>query len=235
MPHCPLHAQQNCVSKTSLLSSFVTFFSRRETWWISLRCSTWSLHLWFRKPLTEAKDSLCGVGGNVDLCGPGNPHKRWLALTPSFPPHPSFLLSHVASFLSCPHFFFFISFSLSLRHTLLCSSLSKQHVCREFRRMHLVTQMSHTSSGLHASPSGWMNERAERLAGGGAQWLKRDLCQLLSGIKKVSACWSHGLRRAYQRQLKMWLFLGGCVTALTRLSHRFQLFGNLRPASDPTS
>lgn len=125
---------------------------------------------------------------------------------------------------------------LSLRHILLCSSLSKQHVCREFRRMHLVTQMSHTSSGLHASPSGWMNERAERIAGGGAQWLRgRDLCQLLNGIKKVSARWSQGLRHAYQGQLEMWLFLGGCVTALTRLSHRFHLFGNLRPGSDPTS
>lgn len=90
---------------------------------------------------------------------------------------------------------------LSLRHTLLCSSLSKQHVCREFRRMHLVTQMSHTSSGLHASPSGWMNERAERLAGGGAQWLRgRVLCQLLSVIKKVSVGWSQGLRCAHLAQ-----------------------------------
>lgn len=43
-------------------------FSLCETWWISSRCSTCSLHLWFRKPRTEAKDSLCGVGGNVDLC-----------------------------------------------------------------------------------------------------------------------------------------------------------------------
>lgn len=100
---------------------------------------------------------------------------------------------------------------LSLRHTLLCSSLSKQHVCREFRRMHLVTRMSHTSSGLHASPSGWMNERAERLAGGGARWLRRrGLCQLLNVIKKVSVCWSQGLRCAHR--LKMWLSLGGCVT-----------------------
>lgn len=197
----------------SLLLSFVIFFLC-ETWWISLRCSTWSLHLWFRKPLTEARDSLCGVGGNVDLCGPGNPHNWWLALAPSFPPHPSFFLSHVVhllivSFSFLTSFFFY----LSLRHTLLCSSLSKQHVCREFRRMHLVTQMSHTSSGLHASPSGWMNERAERLAGGGAQWLRgRGLCQLLNGIKKVSVCWSQDRRRAHQRKLKMWLSLGGCVT-----------------------
>lgn len=160
-------------------------------------------------------------------------------MTRSYPiiPTPSLFLALTRSLFPVVSslLFLYLFLSLSLRHTLLCSSLSKQHVCREFRRMHLVTQMSHTSSGLHASPSGWMNERAERLAGGGAQWLKRDLCQLLSGIKKVSACWSHGLRRAYQRQLKMWLFLGGCVTALTRLSHRFQLFGNLRPASDPTS
>lgn len=70
--------------------------------------------------------------------------------------------------------------------------------------MHLVTQMSHTSSGLHASPSGWMNERAERLAGGGAQWLRgRGLCQLLNGIKKISVCLSQDLRHAHQRQLKM--------------------------------
>lgn len=61
--------------------------------------------------------------------------------------------------------------------------------------MHLVTQMSHTSSGPHAFPSGWMNERAERLAGGGAQWLRRrGLCQLPSVIKKVSVCWSQRLR-----------------------------------------
>lgn len=112
-------------------------------------------------------------------------------------------------FFLCPYFLI----SLSLRHTLLCSSLSKQHVCREFRRMHFVTQMSHTSSGLHASPSGWMNERAERLAGGGAQWLMgRGLCQLLNVIKRVSVCWSQGLRFAHQCRLKMWLSLGSCVT-----------------------
>lgn len=109
--------------------------------------------------------------------------------------------------------FLLLSLYLSLRHTLRCSSLSKQHVCREFRRMHLVTQMSHTSSGLHASPSGWMNERAVRLAGGGAQWLRgRGLCQLLNGMKKVSVCWSQGMRCAYQHQLKLRLSLGGCVS-----------------------
>lgn len=32
--------------------------------------------------------------------------------------------------------------------------------------MHLVTGMSHASSGLRASPSGWMNERVVGLAGG---------------------------------------------------------------------
>lgn len=64
--------------------------------------------------------------------------------------------------------------------------------------MHLVTQMSHTSSGLHASPSGWMNERAERLAGGGARRLRgRGVCQLLNVIKKVSVFRSQGLRRVH--------------------------------------
>lgn len=64
--------------------------------------------------------------------------------------------------------------------------------------MHLVTQMSHTSSGLHASPSGWMNERAERLAGGGARRLRgRGVCQLLNVIKKVSVFRSQGLRREH--------------------------------------
>lgn len=55
--------------------------------------------------------------------------------------------------------------------------------------MHLATQMSHTSSGLDASPSGWMNERAVRLAGGGVQWLGgHGLCQLLNGIKNKCGC-----------------------------------------------
>lgn len=104
------------------------------------------------------------------------------------------------------------SWFLSLYHSLLCSSLSQQHVCREFRRMHLVTQMSHTSSGLHASPSGWMNEGVVRLAGGRFQWLKgHGLCQLLNRIKNVSVCWSQGLG-AYRHQLEMWLSLGGCMT-----------------------
>lgn len=77
---------------------------------------------------------------------------------------------------------------LSLQHTLLCSSLSK-HVCGEFIRMHLVTQMSHTSSGLHASPSGWMNERAERLARGRASWQRRrGLCLLLNAIRTALVC-----------------------------------------------
>lgn len=64
--------------------------------WCEARCiscirfNTWSLHLWFRKPRTEAKDSLGGVGGNVDLCRPGNPHKWLVAVAPSFPPHPPF-------------------------------------------------------------------------------------------------------------------------------------------------
>lgn len=115
MPRRPLHAQQNCTSKP-LCCRHLSLFFLHETWWISLRCSTWSLHLWFRKTLAEAKDSLGGVGGNVDLRGPGNPHKWWLALAPSFPPRPSFFLSHVvliivwfcvlASFSSClsaPH------------------------------------------------------------------------------------------------------------------------------------
>lgn len=79
--------------------------------------------------------------------------------------------------------------------------------------MHLVTKMSHTSSGLHASPSGWMNERAERFAGGGAQWLRRrDLRQLPNVIKKVSVSWSLALRCAHQHLLKMWSSQGGCVT-----------------------
>lgn len=78
--------------------------------------------------------------------------------------------------------------------------------------MHLVTQMSHTSSGLHASPSGWMNERVVRLAGEGFQWLRgHGLCQLLNKIKSVSAFWSKGLD-AYQNQLEMSLSLRGCMT-----------------------
>lgn len=97
----------------SLLLSFASFFLC-ETWWISFICSTWSLHLWFRKPLIEAKDSLAGVRGNADLRGPENPHKWWLALAPSFPPHLSFLLSHIAClliyrFILCPLFFSFTS------------------------------------------------------------------------------------------------------------------------------
>lgn len=147
-------------------------------------------------------------------------------MTPSCPviPTPSLRLSpdhrfnfHMRTYLSLP---------LSRCHTLLCSSLSKQHVCRGFRRMHLVTQMSHTSSGLHASPSGWMNERAERLAGGGAQWLRRrGLCQLLNVIKKkVSVCVSHrawdvhigAVSKCCCPSAAAWL------TALTRLSHRLQ-------------
>lgn len=97
----------------------------------------------------------------------------------------------MSHFLIC-----FILFLLSLSTTLsTCSSRSKQHVYGEFRRMHLVTQMSHTSSGLHASPLGWMNERAERLAGGGTHWQRQHgLCQLLNVIKKVSLCWSQGLK-----------------------------------------
>lgn len=58
-----------------------------------------------------------------------------------------------------------------------------------------------------------MNERAERLAGGGAQWLRRrGLCRLPNVIKKVSVCWSQGLRRAHHCLLGMWPSLGGCVT-----------------------
>lgn len=94
VPHCPLCMLNRivCHTKTSLLLSFVPIF-RCKTWFISrIRFSTWNLHLWFRKPLTEAKDSLCGDGENVYLCGPGNPHNWWLALAPSFPPHPSFFL-----------------------------------------------------------------------------------------------------------------------------------------------
>lgn len=46
--------------------------------------------------------------------------------------------------------------------------------------------MSHTSSGLHASPWGWMNERAVRLAGGGVRWLRGHvLCQFLNGTLGV--------------------------------------------------
>lgn len=78
--------------------------------------------------------------------------------------------------------------------------------------MHLVTQMSHTSSGLHASPSGWMNERVVRLAGGGFQWLRgHGLCQLHNKIKSVSVFWSKGLD-AHQNPLEMSSSLGGCMT-----------------------
>ena len=38
--------------------------------------------------------------------------------------------------------------------------------------MHLVTQMSHTSSGLCASPSEWMNERVCSGGRGVAGWLR---------------------------------------------------------------
>lgn len=72
--------------------------------------------------------------------------------------------------------------------------------------------MSHTSSGLHASPWGWMNERAVRLAWGGVHWLREHcLCQLLNGIKNVSVCRLQDLG-AFQRQPEMQLFLGGSVT-----------------------
>lgn len=51
--------------------------------------------------------------------------------------------------------------------------------------MHLVTRMSHTSSGLRASPSGWMNERVVGLAGGELHWLRGDSpCQLLNKRKR---------------------------------------------------
>lgn len=98
MLYYSLHTQQNHVSKAH---SVVTCYFLCETWWISLRCSTWILRLWFRKPLTQAKDSLGVSGGNVDLCASGNPHKWWLALAPSFPPHHSFLLSLAVLFLDC--------------------------------------------------------------------------------------------------------------------------------------
>lgn len=85
--------------------------------------------------------------------------------------------------------------------------------------------MSHTSSGLHAAPSGWMNERAERLAGGGARWLKQlGLCQLPSVIKKVSMHWSQDTRRlmSSQRWLRDWRLWPGWVTAFKK-----EQFGNL--------
>lgn len=116
--------------------------------------------VWTRKP-TQVMTFSCSTVLTQSL---------FLALVPSYP-------------LVCfPNFCFVLSPLLFLHpflpYTLLCSSLSKQQVCREFWRMHLVTQMSHTSSGLRASPSGWMNERAVRLAGGGAERLKRrGLCQ----------------------------------------------------------
>lgn len=113
MPCCPLRAQQNWMSKSlgyRHLSPFFYFSLLCEAWCIRIRCSTWSLHLWFRKPLTEAKDSLCGAGGNVDLYGPGNPHNWWLALAPSFPPHLFRPLTRILPL----HCGFLTSFSLSL-------------------------------------------------------------------------------------------------------------------------
>lgn len=112
VPHYPLHTGMSKPRSVVV----ICYFFLCETWWISLRCSTWILCLWFRKPLTGAKDSLCGLGGNVDLYAPGNPHKWWLALAPSFPPHPLFLLSHVVCVLIIVSFcvlllFFFLYLS----------------------------------------------------------------------------------------------------------------------------
>lgn len=112
---------QSLVKTFALLSSLSV--TPCETWWISLRCSAWTLHLWFRKPLIEAKDSLCWVGGNVDLCGPGNPHKSWLSLLLhyshpiSFSCSPSFI--HSICFLDCCIVSTSFSSSLSLIYSLV--------------------------------------------------------------------------------------------------------------------
>lgn len=91
MSSCTLHAQQIWTSKP-LCCRHLSLPSLCETWWINFSCSTWSLHLWFRKPRTEAKDSLCGLGGNVDLCVDQGTHTSNDSLLPHHSqPYPSFL------------------------------------------------------------------------------------------------------------------------------------------------
>lgn len=232
------------------LSSFLLHESRC----ISLRLSTWSLHLWFRKPRTEAKDSLCGVGGRERRCVAESGGRRThadddsLLLPPSFPatlpppnpcPSTSLFLCHVVAGL------LIIAYLLPLPPptrfsycTILRSALSKQHVCWEFRRMHLVTRMSHTSSGLRASPSGWMNERVVGLAGGELHWLKGDSpCQLLNkrrrrkiGMYRRVSGRRAGGRRGWPGRRSAPPPNGGCPkvaqwwTSQSRLSHRLRLF-----------
>lgn len=103
--------------KEKLSVGVICHFFLCKTWCISLRLSTWSLHLWFRKPRTEAKDSLCGVGENVDLCRPENPHNWWLALAPPFLTHPPLFFYHFVSglliitYFHLPAFFPYFSYS----------------------------------------------------------------------------------------------------------------------------
>lgn len=107
---CSLHALQNSISQEKLSVGVICHFFLCKTWCISLRLSTWSLHLWFRKPRTEAKDSLCGVGENVDLCRPENPHNWWLALAPPFPTHPPLFFYHVVAGLLIITYFHLLAF-----------------------------------------------------------------------------------------------------------------------------